>query len=83
MVLSASRSAWRVSSGPRWAIKPRHGHIVVAILDGEFAVKKLYQRAGRVKLLAGNPTYPPIIPGDGQSLVVWGVVTSSIKRFAI
>ena len=65
------------------AIKPRHGHIVVAILDGEFAVKKLYQRAGRVKLLAGNPTYPPIIPGDGQSLVVWGVVTSSIKRFAI
>ena len=65
------------------AIKPRHGHIVVAILDGEFAVKKLHQRAGRVKLLAGNPTYPPIIPKDGQSLVVWGVVTSSIKRFAV
>ena len=65
------------------AIRPRHGHIIVAVLDGEFAIKKLYKRAGRVMLLAGNPTYPPIIPNDGQSLDVWGVVTSCIRRFAI
>lgn len=63
------------------AIKPRHGHIVVAVLDSEFTVKKLYQRAGRMKLRAGNPTYPDIIPGDGQTLEVWGVVTSCIKQF--
>ena len=36
------------------AIKPRHGHIVVAVVDGEFTVKYLYQRAGRVKLNAAS-----------------------------
>ncbi|RYF79530.1 MAG: translesion error-prone DNA polymerase V autoproteolytic subunit [Comamonadaceae bacterium] len=65
------------------AIKPRHGHVVVAVLDGEFTVKKLYQRAGRMKLRAANPTYPDIIPSDGQTLEVWGVVTSCIKQFRI
>lgn len=65
------------------AIKARHAHIVVAVLDGEFTVKKLHMRAGRMKLRAGNPTYPDIIPSDGQSLEVWGVVTSCIKQFPL
>ena len=29
------------------AVKPRHNHIVVAIVDGDFTVKYLYQRSGR------------------------------------
>lgn len=65
------------------AIKPRHGHIVVAVVDGEFTVKHLYQRAGRVLLRAANVTYPDIIPIDGQTIEIWGVVTSCIKRFSI
>lgn len=63
------------------AIKPRHGQVVVAVVDGEFTVKNLYQRAGRVKLRAANATYPDITPKEGQTLEVWGVVTASIKRF--
>ena len=63
------------------AIKPRHGHVVVAVVDGEFTVKYLHQRAGRVKLKAANPTFPDIVPKDGQTVEVWGVVTSCIKRF--
>lgn len=65
------------------AIKPRHGHIVVAVVDGEFAVRQLYQRGGRTKLQAANPTYPDIEPREGQVVEVWGVVTSSIKRFSV
>ena len=65
------------------AIKPRHGHIVVAVVDGEFTVKQLYQRAGRVRLKAANPTVPDIEPKDGQTIEVWGVVSSCIKRFVI
>jgi DNA polymerase V len=64
------------------AIKPRHGHVVVAVVDGEFTVKYLHQRAGRVKLKPANPTFPEIAPREGQTLEVWGVVTASIKRFA-
>jgi len=65
------------------AIKPRHGHIVVAVVDGEFTVKKLHMQAGRVRLKAANPTYPDIEPKDGQTVEVWGVVSSCIKRFVI
>jgi DNA polymerase V len=65
------------------AIKPRNTHIVVAVVDGEFTVKVLYQRAGRMKLKAASPTYPDITPKEGQTIEVWGVVTSSIKRFNV
>lgn len=63
------------------AIKPRHGHVVVAVVDGEFTVKYLYHRSGRVKLRPANVTFPDITPTDGQTIEVWGVVTCSIKRF--
>jgi DNA polymerase V len=65
------------------AVKPRHGHIVVAVVDGDFTVKRLYQRAGRVKLRAANVTFPEIVPKDGQTIEVWGVVTATIKRFPV
>ena len=63
------------------AIKPRHGHIVVANLDNEFVVKFLWKRAGQIKLKAGNPTYADIVPKEGQELMVWGVVLIAIKSF--
>ena len=63
------------------AIKPRHGHIVVAVVDGDFTVKRRYQRAERVKLRAANVTFPEIVPKEGQAIEIWGVVTATIKRF--
>lgn len=63
------------------ALKARHQSIVVAVVDGEFTVKTLWQRAGRVKLQAGNAAYPDIEPQDGQTLEIWGVVTAAIRQF--
>ncbi len=65
------------------AVRPRHGHIVVAVVDGEFTVKRLYQRAGRIKLRAANVTFADIVPKEGQTIEIWGVVTSSIKQFRV
>ena len=65
------------------AIKPRNNHIVVAVVDGDFTVKQLYQRQGRIKLKAANPTFPDIVPKDGQTIEIWGVVTSTIKQFPV
>lgn len=65
------------------AVKPRHGHIVVATVDGEFLVKRLYQRGDRVKLLAANVTFPEIVFRDGQELEVFGVVIACIKQFKV
>lgn len=61
------------------AIKPRHGHIVVALLDSEFTVKRLFNRGGRVRLTAANPTYPDIIPREGETLQIWAVATGLIR----
>ena len=63
------------------SIRPRHGHIVIAFVDGQRLVKRLYQRAGRVALQAENPTYPPLEIRDGMELLIWGVVTGKFKRF--
>ena len=63
------------------AVKPKYNHVVVAIVDGDLTVKYLYQRAGRMKLKSANPTFPDILPKEGQTIEVWGVVTSTIKQF--
>jgi DNA polymerase V len=63
------------------AIKARHGHIVVAEVDGEFTVKTLFNRQGRTKLQAANATFPDIQFKEGQELKVWGVVIHTIKSF--
>lgn len=63
------------------AIAPVHRHIVVAQVDGDFTVKYLYKRGGRIKLTAANPTFPEITFKEGQQLLICGVVTCAIKRF--
>ena len=62
-------------------IKEVHGDIVVAEIDGEFTCKRLYNRNGIFMLRPENPTYPDIRPKPGQTVEIWGVVTSSIRRY--
>lgn len=64
-------------------LAPRHGQIVVAVIDNELTCKTLYQMDGVVKLLAANPDYPDILPKEGQEWSVWGVVTSCVKSFPV
>lgn len=61
------------------AIKPEHGRIVVAAVDGELTVKRFFQRGGVVKLVAESPEFSDIEFKDGQEMVIWGVVTKVIK----
>lgn len=63
------------------AVKPEHGKIVIACVDGEFTCKRLYLLDGETRLQAANPDYKDIVFKDGQILEVWGVVTSCIKQF--
>jgi DNA polymerase V len=63
------------------ALKAQHLDIVVAVVDGEFTIKRLHKTAARVKLKAANPTFADITFKDGQSLEIWGVVTSAINQF--
>jgi DNA polymerase V len=61
--------------------RPRHGQIVIACLDRDFLVKKLYKKPDGTKLQAGNPEVPDIVLQDGQTLEIWGVVTNTVRMF--
>lgn len=63
------------------ALQAKHGSIVVANVDNEFTCKTLFQRNGRVRLVAANPAYPDIRPKEGQTIEVWGVVTAALTLF--
>lgn len=54
------------------SIRARHGHIVIAFVDGQRLVKRLYQCGGRVALLAENPAYPPLEIREGMDFTVLG-----------
>ena len=62
------------------SITPLHNHIVLAVVDEEFTVKRLYQRDGIIRLLAENPAYSTIELSEGQELRIWGVVTFNLHK---
>ncbi len=65
------------------SVRARHGHIVIAFIDGQRLVKRLHHRAGRVALMAENPSYPPLEIQEGMELHIWGVVVGKFKRFGV
>jgi DNA polymerase V len=62
------------------AIEPRPGSIVIAVVEGEFTVKRFHQTEGRCFLLAENPGFRPIEITEGMHAEVWGVVTYVIHK---
>ena len=59
---------------------PADRQIVVAMLDGDFTVKRMRRKNGGVFLESENDTFPPIEIGENQELVIWGVVTFIIHQ---
>lgn len=64
------------------AITPKSSSIVVADVEGEWMVKRLYRRGSVVKLLSesDDPAHKPVTFSEGQELVVFGVVTYVIHK---
>ena len=57
------------------SISPRHGHIVVAVVNGEFTVKRLIHTQAGIFLAPENPAYQPMHIKEGMEMKIWGVVT--------
>lgn len=60
------------------SLEATDGNVIVAALDGELTVKRLYQRAQTIRLLPENKNYQPIDIHPHQSFEIWGVVTNVI-----
>lgn len=65
------------------SIEPKHGHIVLAVINNEYTVKRLYRLDGVMELHAENPAYPPLRFQEHDELQVWGVVTGAVSRFPV
>lgn len=62
------------------ALTPTHGKIVVAVVDGDFTVKRLIYRGCRCFLASANPEFPDIEVSAYSENAVWGVVAHVIHR---
>ena len=60
------------------SLSAKSGHIVIACIQGELLVKRLNIQNRCTRLLAENPTYPPIVVKESDDFSVWGVVTMVI-----
>jgi DNA polymerase V len=61
------------------SIEAKHGHIVIAAVNGELTVKRLVCTAGRTELMPENDRYSPILITEDLELVIWGVVIHTIR----
>jgi DNA polymerase V len=57
------------------AIESKPGQVVVAVVDGEFTVKRLTKIKGRFYLCPENSSYAALEIKPDMSFEVWGVVT--------
>lgn len=57
-----------------------NGKIVVALLNGEFTVKRLVLNRNEILLRAENPKYPTIKINASEDFNVWGVVSYVIHK---
>jgi DNA polymerase V len=62
------------------SINPESNNIVVAIINGEFTVKRLIKDKQKIFLQPENPKYKPIEIGVEDDFKIWGVVTFVIHN---
>ncbi len=63
------------------SLQPAHEDIVVAVVNNEFTIKRLYKRRGQIELRPDNPAYQPITFKDGAELQIWGVVVGVVRKY--
>ena len=62
------------------SVTPYDRQIVVAMIDGEFTVKRFRKRNGKIFLEAANSSFAPIEVDENQELTIWGSVTYIIHQ---
>ena len=64
------------------SLKPSHGKIVIAVVDGQMTVKRLYKRSGKLVLMPENKNFKPIEITESMSIEIWGVVVTAIHSLS-
>ena len=61
------------------SLTPFNGCIVLALIEGEFTIKRFCRVDGAIVLLAENPLFPNIEISEESGLEVWGVLKHAIR----
>ena len=59
---------------------PADQSVVVAVLNGEFTVKRIYQKDGTLSLVSENERMPSTRLSEEMDFEAWGVVTYVIHQ---
>ena len=62
------------------SVEPEHNNIVLAVIDGEFTVKRLAVNNGSLYLSPENDNFTPIKITKEMDFLVWGVITHIIHK---
>ena len=62
------------------SLNPENGKIAVCFIDGEFTVKRLKVKKGKIWLQPENSNYKGIEIKEDNELIIWGIVTNVIKK---
>lgn len=62
------------------SLEVKHRDIAIAILNGEFTVKRILKEGKRLFLAPENPKFPKMEVQEGEEFQVWGVVTYVIHK---
>ena len=55
--------------------------IVVAVINGDFTVKKIRKEFNKIYLVPDNENYKSILLDDSMDFQIWGIVTHTIHHF--
>jgi len=62
------------------SLEPAHKKIVIAIVDGELTVKRLWQENNKWYLMPENPDFPMTEITRDMEFTIWGVVVYALHK---
>jgi DNA polymerase V len=62
------------------AISPKSKDVVIAVIDGEFTVKRIHKKNNKIYLQPSNKNYQTICITNEMDFQIWGVVTHTIHH---
>lgn len=65
------------------SIVPAHGHVVIAVVEGEFVCRRLSRHGRELRLCAADAQVADIVLRADAEPEIWGVVTSAIKSLTV
>ena len=62
------------------SLHPKHNDIVLAVIDGEFTVKRIAVNENNLYLMPENDNFSPIKITTAMNFQVWGIITHIIHK---